>query len=106
MRDILVRYGPEKFMKLTHEQRLKVFEWAAELLRLDEINVRAAKFDPPFQVEYLQLKWARRRGGVRFRQDRAKADQEAIERGVAVVEAELLERAAKKARLEAETGRR
>jgi hypothetical protein len=70
-------------MKLTYEQRLKLNEWAAELLQLWEINQRAAKCDPPFEVAYLQLKWARKKAGVRFRQDRAKTDQEAIARGEA-----------------------
>jgi hypothetical protein len=70
-------------MKLTHEQRSALYEWASELLRLPEINELAAKFDPPFEVDYLQLKWARKRTGVNFFRDRAKSDAEAIARGEA-----------------------
>jgi len=70
-------------MKLQHEQRQQLYGWAAELLRLDEINERAAKFDPPFEVDYLQLKWARRCAGVRFRQDLKRDYEQAIARGIA-----------------------
>lgn len=70
-------------MYLKYEQRQKLFEWAAELLRLPEINDRAAKFDPPFTVDYYQLKHARKRAGVHYRRDRAKLDQECIARGEA-----------------------
>ena len=69
--------------KLTTEQRLMLRAWAAELLRLPEINERAAKCDPPFTVDYLQLKWARRKASVRFREDLARMYAEASARGVA-----------------------
>jgi len=68
---------------LTHEQRQALYEWSSELLQLPEINQRAALFDPPFQVRYVQLKWARRVCGVQFYRDRRKADAEAVARGAA-----------------------
>jgi hypothetical protein len=70
-------------MKLTYEQRLQLVEWAAELLQLAEINARALKCDPPFEVDYLQLKHARKVADVHYRRDRAKADREVIARGIA-----------------------
>jgi hypothetical protein len=68
---------------LTLEQRLKLVEWAAELLRLSEINERAEKCDPPFQVTWLQLKWVRRQSGIRVQDCRKKAYEEARARGEA-----------------------
>ena len=66
---------------LTYQQRLKLFEWAAELLQLWEINERAGKEDPPFEVEWVQLKHARKRLGVNIRRDRAPAIAEAAGKG-------------------------
>jgi hypothetical protein len=68
--------------KLTLEQRLKLVEWTAELLDLQDINQRAAKEDPPFVVSWTQLKHARRRLGVNIARDRAGAIAEAVARGV------------------------
>lgn len=70
-------------MKLTRKQQNKLLEWAAEGLRLDEINERAAKFDPPFEVEWLQLKHARKRAGKRFNELRERFEQEAFNEGLA-----------------------
>ena len=66
--------------KLTIEQRQQLYEWAAQLMRLSEINDRAAKFDPPFKVDYLQLKWARKRAGVKFHRDLARHHAEIVAR--------------------------
>jgi hypothetical protein len=70
---------------LTYQQRLKLFEWTRELLQLWEINLRAAKEDPPFKVEWLQLKHARKRLGVNIKRDRAPAIAEAAARGDAAL---------------------
>jgi hypothetical protein len=71
---------------LTYKQRLLLFEWTAEKLQLWEINQRAAKEDPPFQVEWPQLKHARKRLGVYIR-DRTPDIAEAAARGDAVAAA-------------------
>ncbi len=69
--------------ELTRKQRSILLEWAAEGLRLPEINERAAKADPPFEVEYLQLKNARKRAGAKFTELREKLEEEAINEGLA-----------------------
>jgi hypothetical protein len=51
-------------------------EWVAEGLRLPEIKERAAKEDPPFDVDWNQIKWARQRLNVGIRKMR---EQEASE---------------------------
>jgi hypothetical protein len=68
-------------MKLTLEQRLKLIEWASEGQRLSEINERAAKCAPPFEVSWTQLKHVRRRAGIRALELRAKAYAEAYALG-------------------------
>jgi hypothetical protein len=70
-------------VKLTRSQQNKLLEWTAEGLRLPEINERAAKFDPPFKVEYLQLKHARERAKKRFLELRADFEKEALAEGLA-----------------------
>lgn len=70
-------------MKLTRKQQNKLLEWAAEGLRLDEINERAGRLDPPFEVEWLQLKHARKRASKRFSELREEFEQEAFNEGLA-----------------------
>jgi hypothetical protein len=70
-------------VKLTQKQQNALLEWAAEGLRLQEINERAAEFDPPFEVEWLQLKHARRRAGKSFTELREQLEAEAIGEGLA-----------------------
>src|SRR5262249_553496 len=70
-------------VKLTRKQRSALLEWAAEGLRLAEINERAAKWDPPFEVEYLQLKNARKRSGTKFTELREQLEAEATDEGLA-----------------------
>ena len=70
-------------MKLKRKQQNALLEWAAEGLRLPEINDRAAKFDPPFEVEWLQLKHARKRAGKRFSELREQFEKEALSEGLA-----------------------
>ncbi len=69
--------------KLTRKQRNALLEWAGEGLRLPEINERAAKCEPAFEVEYLQLKNARRRSGTKFTELRELLEAEAISEGLA-----------------------
>jgi len=69
--------------KLTRQQQNQLIEWAAEGLRLWEINERAAKADPPFMVEYLQLKHARKRSAKKFTELRARLEAEATDEGLA-----------------------
>lgn len=68
---------------LNHEQRLKLYAWAAEGIRLWEVNQRAAKCDPPFTVSWAQLKWARKVCGVRALEVRKKQYAEAYAEGEA-----------------------
>ncbi len=70
-------------LALARHQRNALLSWAAEGLRLREINERAAQFDPPFEVEYLQLKHARKRSKTKFEQLREEFENEAIGEGLA-----------------------
>lgn len=70
-------------MSLTKEQRNKLLTWAAEGLRLPEINARAAQDDPPWDVTWAQLKAARRRAARRYREMTEAFESEALEQGLA-----------------------
>src|SRR5262245_20873757 len=70
-------------MKLTQKQRSALVAWAAEGLRLAEINERAAQLDPPFKVEWLQLKHVRKRAERRFTELREEFEKEALAEGLA-----------------------
>jgi hypothetical protein len=69
-------------VKLKRKQQNSLLEWAAEGLRLTEINERAAEFDPPFEVEWLQLKHARKRAKKRFSELREDYEKEALSEGL------------------------
>jgi hypothetical protein len=69
-------------VKLKRKQQNALLEWAAEGLRLIEINERAAEFDPPFEVDYLQLKHARTRAKKRFSELREDYEKEALAEGL------------------------
>jgi hypothetical protein len=69
-------------VKLKRKQQNALLEWAAEGLRLPEINERAAKFAPPFEVEWLQLKHARKRAKKRFSELREEFEKEALAEGL------------------------
>jgi hypothetical protein len=69
-------------VKLPREQQKKLLEWAAEGLRLHEINERAAQCDPPFEVGELQLKHARTRARKRFSELREEYEKEALAEGL------------------------
>jgi len=70
-------------VKLARKQQNALLEWAAEGLQLSEINERGAKFDPPFEVEYLQLKNARQRSKKRYSVLREEFEAEAVSEGLA-----------------------
>lgn len=75
--------APKRRNKLTQKQRAALTVWVAEGLRLPEINERGAQFDPPFNVEWLQLKHARTRAGKRFSELREDFEKEALAEGLA-----------------------
>ncbi len=70
-------------MSLTKEQRNKLLTWAAEGLRLPEINARAAQDDPPWDVTWHQLRAARKKSSKRYRDLREVFEKEALEEGLA-----------------------
>src|SRR5262249_9545195 len=70
-------------MKLLPKQRAAALEWAAEGLRLAQINERAAEFDPPFELHYYQLKNFRARSKAQFSKMRAELEAEALADGLA-----------------------
>lgn len=47
-------------MKLKRAQKQALLEWIAEGLQSDEINERAAQFDPPFSVDRQQVDYYRK----------------------------------------------
>jgi hypothetical protein len=69
-------------VKLKQKQQNALLEWAAEGLRLPEINERAVVFNPPFEIEYNQLKHARRRSAKRFGEMREEYEKEALAEGL------------------------
>jgi len=60
-----------------------VLTWVAEGLGLPEIRARAAEFDPPFEIEYRQVKHLRQRAGVKYRQIQEEIEAELIGEGLA-----------------------
>lgn len=70
-------------MALTREQREKLIAWAAEGLRLAEINARAARDDPPWSILYGQLRKVREKNSKLYKQTKAAYEKEALEEGLA-----------------------
>lgn len=70
-------------MRLPREQQNLLLEWAAEGLALGEINSRAAKCDPPFTVDYLQLKHARTKAPRNYVELRDQFEEDALKYGLA-----------------------
>lgn len=68
--------------KLTKTQSDLVLVWAAEGLRLPEINDRAAKEADPFEVTWFQLKTARGKSR-KFTELQKEAEESAINQGLA-----------------------
>lgn len=69
--------------KITADQRNAVLTWVAEGLGLPEIRLRAAEFDPPFEIEYRQVKHLRQRAGIKYRQIQEEIEAELIGEGLA-----------------------
>jgi len=70
-------------MKLTKEQRKLLVTWAAEGLELWEINERAERLDPPFEVGPFQLKHVRTRAKKTYSQLREEFERDAHNEGLA-----------------------
>lgn len=70
-------------MSLTREQRNKLLTWAAEGLRLPEINARAAQDSPPWDATWHQLRAARKKASTKYREVRAAFEKESLEEGLA-----------------------
>jgi hypothetical protein len=60
-----------------------LIKWAAEGLRLPEINELASKHVPPFKVEWEQLKYARSKSVAEFTRLREESENEALSEGLA-----------------------
>lgn len=68
---------------LTKEQRKLLVAWAAEGLELWEINERAHLCDPPFKVEWNQLKHVRKQAKKTYSQLKEEFEREAVNEGLA-----------------------
>ena len=68
---------------LTKEQRVLLVGWAAEGLTLAEINERAAREDPPFKVEWNQLKHVRRQATKTYSEIKEEFERDALSEGLA-----------------------
>jgi hypothetical protein len=70
-------------MKLTRGQRKLLIAWNVEGLELWEINERAAKCDPSFEVEWLQLKHVRKQARTKYSDLKEEFEREAATEGYA-----------------------
>lgn len=68
---------------LTKEQRALLVGWAAEGLTLAEVNGRAAREEPPFKVEWNQLKHVRTRTDKTYSQVKEEFERDALSEGLA-----------------------
>lgn len=71
--------------KITPSQRKALLEWVTNepTARRADLNDRAALFDPPFEVDWLVLKQARQRAGVRIKEVLEDWEKEAVSSGLA-----------------------
>jgi hypothetical protein len=69
--------------ELTKEQIGLVLAWAAEGLRLPEINELAAKLDEPFAISYYQLRSQRKKLKTKFSKLRQEFEKEVVVEGLA-----------------------
>ena len=85
-------------MRLRKAQKTVLAEWIAEGLTSDEINLRAADFDDPFDVSRQQVDWYRKKYAVDIEELRSKAEFEALNTGLAKTSdrVKLLKRIAEK----------
>lgn len=73
----------EKRQRLKKAQKIILAEWIAEGLTSDEINLRAAKFNPPFEVTRQQVDYYRKKYSVEIKEILAKQEYDALNEGLA-----------------------
>jgi hypothetical protein len=71
-------------MRLLKSQKQKLLEWISEGLQSDEINLRAAVFDPPFEVSRQQVDGYRDRRAVELAAIRRAGEHDALTTGLAL----------------------
>ena len=71
-------------MRLKKAQKEAVLRWAAEGLQSDEINTRAAKFDPPFSVLPSQVAYYRQTRRIAIDALLKSGEAEALTEGLAL----------------------
>jgi len=73
-------------MRLNKKQKEFLLSLVAEGLKSDEINARAAKFKPPFEVSRAQVDFYRDSRGVVLEEIKEASESEALRTGFAVKE--------------------
>jgi hypothetical protein len=73
-------------MRLNKKQKEHLLALVAEGLQSDEINARAAKFTPPFEVSRQQVDFYRASRGVALEEIKAESESDALRAGFAVKE--------------------
>lgn len=83
-------------MRLKKAQKEKLLEWVAEGLRTDEINARAAEYDPPFAVSRKLVDYYRRTRAFEHKAILKEVERNALSTGLALreVRVEKLQRLA------------
>lgn len=71
-------------MRLRKTQKEALLSWIAEGLQTDEINSRAASFDPPFNVSRQQVDFYRDRRGIEVAALREAGEYDALKAGLAL----------------------
>lgn len=75
-----------KKAQLKKAQREALISWVAEGLSTDEINERAAKFKPKFEVSWRVVTYYRKSRGVNVQEVREQGELDALKTGLAVKE--------------------
>jgi hypothetical protein len=73
-------------MRLNKQQKEYLLTLVAEGLKSNEINARAAKFKPPFEVSRAQVDFYRDSRGVKLQQLKDESESEALRTGLALKE--------------------
>ena len=71
-------------MRLKKSQKEAVIQWIAEGVQSDEINERASRFDPPFEVFRQQVDYYRKTRDAAIKAIVAAGEQEALTEGLAL----------------------
>lgn len=71
-------------MRLLKNQKETLLTWISEGLQTDEINLRAAVFDPPFEVSRQQVDWYRSTRAKSIAAMSAVAEHDALTTGLAL----------------------